>query len=106
MVTLASAIQEHISGIPSVNSSMNRRVYEVLSSVRKIGEENTQQSNRLYKRPSLDEIFQTIGELKFFQVVKKQADVIIRSCQVKIKLKHLRLKTHDLRKLLLLFTNI
>ena len=31
--------KEHISDIPSVNSSMNRRVYELLSSVRKIREE-------------------------------------------------------------------
>ncbi|CAF3436473.1 unnamed protein product [Rotaria sp. Silwood1] len=77
--------EQEISQICNINSNMNRRVHEVLNTIKKIRQENSQQLFGSNERLSLNQVYQIINELIAIPTVKKQVDSIKRSRQLKMQ---------------------
>jgi hypothetical protein len=74
--------EQQISQIRNINSIMNRRVREVLQSIKQIRQQNSQQLFESNERLSLREVYQIIDEFARIPTVKTQIDSIKRSRQL------------------------
>lgn len=77
--------EQQISQIRNINSAMNRRVYEVLNSIRRLRDDNSRQLVEIHEDLSVHELYQIIDELVAIPTVRKQVDIIKRSRQMKMK---------------------
>jgi hypothetical protein len=82
--------EQQISQIPNINSNMNRRVREVLQSIKQMRQQNGQQLLQSNERLSLTEVYQIIDKLIAIRTVKEQIDTIKTSRQ-------LIMNTHECR---------
>jgi len=82
--------ERQISQIRSINSDMNRRVRQVLESIKQIRQENRQQLFDSNEKLSLREVYQIIDELLVIDTLQKQIDNIKISRQL-IMNKHERI---------------
>ncbi|CAF1587331.1 unnamed protein product [Rotaria magnacalcarata] len=76
--------EQEISQIRNIDSTANRRLCEVLNSIKRIRQENSQQLFVANENLSIYELYQIIDELTAIQTVKKQVDIIKTSRQLKM----------------------
>ncbi|CAF4310266.1 unnamed protein product [Rotaria sp. Silwood2] len=81
--------EQEISQICNINSNMNRQVREVLNTIKRLRQENSQQLFGSNERLSLNQVYQIINELVAIPTVKRQVDSIKISRQLKLQ-KHER----------------
>ncbi|CAF0808744.1 unnamed protein product [Adineta ricciae] len=79
------AEENHISQTRNINTSMNRKVRDVLLSIKQRRQLNHQQLSNDNERQSIDKIYQIIKELQAIPTVQKQVDCIQTSRQIKLK---------------------
>ena len=77
--------EQEISQIRNINSNMNRRVREVLQSIRQIRERNSQQLFETDERLSVRDVYRIIDELIRIPTVKVLIDSIKRSRELIMK---------------------
>ncbi|CAF3348672.1 unnamed protein product [Rotaria socialis] len=76
--------EQQISKIRNIDSAANRRLCEVLNSIKRIRQENSQQLFVANENLSIFELYAIIDELTAIQTVKKQVDIIKTSRQLKM----------------------
>jgi septin family protein len=86
--------EQQISQIRSINSHMNRKVREVLQTVKQKRQQNSQQLLEANERLSLNQVYQIINELIIIPTVQKQTDSIKKSRQLKLKIHECRIPTN------------
>ena len=76
--------ERQISEIHDINSNMNRRVGELLLSIRHLREQNSQQLSASNERLSLSEVYQIINDFMNIPLINKQVDSIKKTRQLKM----------------------
>ena len=89
--------EQEISQIRNINSNMNRRIREVLQSIKQIRQQNSQQLFASNERLSLSQVYQIIDELIIIPTVKKQIEDIKRSRQLRMQAHELIIPTNSIR---------
>ena len=83
--------EQQISQMRHINSNMNRRVSEVLHSIKQIRQQNSQQLFASNERLLLNQVYEIINEFLVIPTMKRQIDSIKRSCQLKMAAHECRL---------------
>ncbi|CAF1078440.1 unnamed protein product [Rotaria sordida] len=89
--------EQQISQIRNINSDMNRRVREVLNTIKRIRQENSQKLFGSNERLSLNQVYQIINELIAIPTVRKQVDNIKRSRQLRMKQNEYIIPTNSIK---------
>ncbi|CAF1270042.1 unnamed protein product [Adineta steineri] len=86
-----------ISQIRNINSNMNRKVREVLQSIKQKRQLNSQQLSDTNEKLSLNQIYQIINDFIAIPTIQKQLDSIKTSRQLKMKMHECKIQTNAIR---------
>ncbi|CAF3801679.1 unnamed protein product [Adineta steineri] len=86
-----------ISQIQHIDSNMNRKVREVLQSIKQKRQLNSQQLSETNEKLSLNQVYQIINEFTGIPTIQKQIDSIKTSRQLKMKIHECKIQTNAIQ---------
>ncbi|UJR32659.1 hypothetical protein I4U23_020119 [Adineta vaga] len=89
--------ENQILQIRNINSTMNRKVRDILLSLKQKRQLNNQQLSDANERLSLDQIYQIIRELMAIPTVQKQIGSIKKSREMKMKSHEIKIETNAIQ---------
>ena len=77
--------EREISKIRDINSTMNKKVYEILNIIIQERQRNSQQLFGEGETLSIDQVYEIIDNLMAIPTIKRQVDTIKATCQIKMQ---------------------